>query len=562
MECMRSRQLIAYMDNELSELQSRQLEQHLESCMYCQERLRQLMDQIDDFDDTAGDASPDEAFKQRILDKVVPYAEASQPPPAEKRQITRKQMDWKGRSIDIMKKMSIAVAGLTIAVTLGTFVSPTFADYVKSLFNTEKADPGIKQAVEKGLAQPLDLKATDQGITLTVKEILADTMRIAVVCEAKDQDGKPIDLDEDSDITFVIKDKKGTPLIDPKEGGWKYGKVGDYIMIERELTEVIIGEKELPDELVVQIDIAEITGKKGKWVVNVPVDMAKAKTATKTVAINKQYTTPQGLVIDLQRADFSPSATLLTLETKLTPEMQAQKKEIIKKNGLKEDIKKGEPFMPYVLGQNIQNYQIAYELVDEEGKVVAAWDETLDEERSIEKNRIINGIHGRGKGSVTKWYHSFVPMTDKKKLTFKLHSVFSNDLSGISIKINPEDLKKQAIVTETNDNHIALKNLKLTEETFGKNKVKVGYIDIEATLAKDVVEAQYWRAKDETGKEYEVSLDRKSTTIKDGKMSFTGQLMIDNLENQPKELTLSIGTLTKQHRDVNWEVPIEISGQK
>ncbi|WP_289137786.1 DUF4179 domain-containing protein [uncultured Brevibacillus sp.] len=209
MECMRSRQLITYLDNQLSIIQSRQLEQHLENCMFCQEQLAQLIDQIDDFDDTVGYASPDDEFKQKIIDKIVPCAQVSQPPFADMRQITRKQMDWKGRSIDIMKKMSIAVAGLTIAVTLGTFVSPTFANYVKSLFNTENADPGMKQAVEKGLVKPLDLKVTDQNITLTVKEVLADTMRIAVVCEARDQDGKPIDLDEDSDIDFSSRTRWG-----------------------------------------------------------------------------------------------------------------------------------------------------------------------------------------------------------------------------------------------------------------------------------------------------------------------------------------------------------------
>ncbi|WP_289137788.1 hypothetical protein [uncultured Brevibacillus sp.] len=86
------------------------------------------------------------------------------------------------------------------------------------------------------------------------------------------------------------------------------------------------------------------------------------------------------MVIDLQRADFSPSATLLTLQTKLTPE--------------------GEPFMPYWLGQKVQSYDIAYELVDKNGKVVAAWDDLPERELSIEKNVIINGIHGSREDSV------------------------------------------------------------------------------------------------------------------------------------------------------------------
>ncbi|WP_289137787.1 hypothetical protein [uncultured Brevibacillus sp.] len=81
-------------------------------------------------------------------------------------------------------------------------------------------------------------------------------------------------------------------MIDPNEGGWTFGKTGDYLIIERELTEVITGEIQLPDELAVQIGITKILGKEGNWVINVPVDMAKAKMATKIVAINMQYTSP------------------------------------------------------------------------------------------------------------------------------------------------------------------------------------------------------------------------------------------------------------------------------
>ncbi|MFM1654034.1 DUF4179 domain-containing protein [Brevibacillus sp. B_LB10_24] len=556
MKCNKSKQLIDYMENGLSTSESSRLEKHLEDCPDCQEQWEQLMDHMDDFEfgiDLPGQEVPGETFKQGILARVDPYVPISEMKTIRPHKKPPKTINWKKRSVVIVKKMSIVAAGLTIAVTLGTFVSPSFAAYVKSLFNTmEKADPGMKQAVVQGLVQPLDLKATDQGITVTVKEVLADTMRIAIICDARDSEGKMIDLSEDSDIQFVITDKAGTQLFDPKEMGWNFGKSGDYLMANRELTEVITGEKTLPDELVVQVSSTEITGKKGNWQVSVPVDMAKAKTATKSVAINKQYTSPQGLIIDLKRADFSPSATLLTLETKLTPEVQAQKKELIDKN---------ESTQPYWFAHEIQGYEMAYELVDEAGNVVAAWDDLPVKELSIMKNEINNGRYGRENESGTTWWHSFVPMTDKQKLTFKLHSIYTKELSGINIKINANDLKNKPIDIEAKDNHFTLKNMRLTERTYGPNTMKVGLIDIEGTLAHDIVQTKFWTAKDETGKEYQVSLNEK-TTAKDGKIHISGELVIKNLEVQPNELTFSIGILTKQHRDVNWEVPIEISQQK
>ena len=47
------------------------------------------------------------------------------------------QKNWKKRSVDIVKKTTIAVAGLAVIVTLGTAVSPTFASYVSgAVFDT------------------------------------------------------------------------------------------------------------------------------------------------------------------------------------------------------------------------------------------------------------------------------------------------------------------------------------------------------------------------------------------------------------------------------------------
>ncbi|WP_410594110.1 DUF4179 domain-containing protein, partial [Bacillus sp. SIMBA_074] len=73
-------------------------------------------------------------------------------------------------------------------------------------------DPGIKKAAQNGFAKKVQASATDQGITLTVKEVMADPLRISMVASLTDQNGKPLDIfwqnmfdSKDQDPIFTIK---------------------------------------------------------------------------------------------------------------------------------------------------------------------------------------------------------------------------------------------------------------------------------------------------------------------------------------------------------------------
>ncbi len=572
MKCVRADRLAAELNRDLSPFEARRWERHLESCADCRNEMERLLTSLDDFDPVLEEVQPDDRFTQAVLDRLDPYVPGEQPQAAETPDSAPKRIDWKKRSVDILKKVTIVAAGLAVAISLGTFVSPTFADYVKSIFSSSKdVDQGIKEAVKQGFAKQLNLDVTDQGITLRIKEVLADTLRIAVMCEAVDQNGNKVDFDmlkpgeqKNRLQEFALKDKNGTALFKPEEGGWTMSKEGDYMMIRQELTELTATGKELPDELTAEVHWAKLDGKEGSWKLTVPVDMAEAKRATKSIAINRQYTSPQGLKIDFKKVDFAPSAALLSLETRLTPEVRERQKQIIKKNGLAEDIQPGEPFLPFQLGRAIQAYNIAYELVDEQGKVVAAKDDGLQiyENLSIEKNTIVNGIAGRGTEESMQLWHTFAPMSGDRKLTFRLHSVYTNELADFSAKLKPAQLQQKPVQAEDQGNRLTFSNFVMktdpAEAKIGNRLVsgKGGVIEVRAELAKDVVELGTWQVKDETGKEYEAMLQKTSTRNQDGTVSQQGVLVIPQLEQEPKELTVTYKTVKKQHRDVKWEVPL------
>lgn len=573
MKCVRADRLAAELNRDLSPFEARQLERHLESCADCRNEMERLLTSLDDFDPALEEVQPDDGFTQAILDRLDPYVPGEQPQAAETPDSASQRIDWKKRSVDILKKVTIVVAGLAVAISLGTFVSPTFADYVKSIFSSSKdVDQGIKEAVKQGFVKQLDLNVTDQGVTLRIKEVLADTLRIAVMCEAVDQNGNKIDFDmlkpgeqKNRLQDFVLKDKNGTPLFKPEEGGWTIKKEGDYMMIRQELTELTAKGRALPDELTAEVHWAKLDGKEGSWKLTVPIDMAEAKQATKTVAVNQHYTSPQGLKIDFKKVDFAPSATLLSLETQLIPEARERQKQIMKQNGLAEEMNPGAGgFQSFQLKQAIREYKIAYELVDEQGKVVAAQDDGMlrDRDLSIDKNTIVNGITGTGTDEAMQLWHTFVPMSGDRKLTFRLHSVYTNELADFSAKLKPAQLQQKPVQAEDQGNRLTFSNFVMkkdpAETKIGNQSVSGtgGVIELQAELAKDVVALDIWQVKDETGKEYDAMLQKTSTRNPDGTVSQQGVLVIPQLEKEPKELTVTYKAVQKQHRDVKWEVPI------
>lgn len=68
---------------------------------------------------------------------------------------------------------------ISCALLLTISVSPTFAAYVKSLFNG--SDKELQYAAQEGFSQKVNASVTDRGYTLEIEEILADPMRIVAV---------------------------------------------------------------------------------------------------------------------------------------------------------------------------------------------------------------------------------------------------------------------------------------------------------------------------------------------------------------------------------------------
>ncbi|AWX53964.1 DUF4179 domain-containing protein [Brevibacillus brevis] len=553
MTCFMFNQWKLYENGELSPSESKGLEQHAEQCPQCQRKLQEWVDHMLEEEFSAYPEVPvPDTFTDEVMSKLFEAVPARTARKHSSR--TRRQRGW-----DIVKKTGLVVAGLTALVVTGTVVSPTFANYVNSLFQIEK-DAGMRNAVHKGFAQKLNQKITDQGITFEAKELMVDSMRIAVIYDMYDQNGKQIDLDEHF-LDSQLIDPTGKDLISENDG-IIMAKHGNYFIAKLALNDIFESSDTTPDQLVLKIEQTEIAGKEGKWELEFPIDMKKVKEATKIANFHDaKYESPQGLVMELKKIEFSPSATRVLMETTYTTaaeEARNQQVETYKKN---QEQGKTIGIKPEFLADSLSGNDIAYEITNEQGEVVAAWDMDLDKGIRNRKNVLhVSGTVAEPEGDKMKWWQTFAPIQGEQKLTFQLKKIYERKLAYPQMELVPAELVKQKETVKDEVGNTFTFSSFVLEPANGEKKPKAqAVITVEGTLGKNVVRTGFWFVKDENGKVYHSYLsETESIRDKDGHVNFKGKLEIPGMEQEPKKLTVSYADYTVEHRNVKWEVPIEI----
>lgn len=576
MNCLTQRQLIAYMEDRLSPVSKRNVESHLDHCTHCQHQLEQWIDELHQTEETMWEDSLSANMDQKIIRVLSPHpvrvlnpATPSHQPPA-----------WKQRSITIMKRMTIAAAALAIIVSGGMLVSPTFSSYVNAAFTNnpigkadpvapvtnsflqELADKGIAKAAKNGFAQSVNVSATDQGLTFTVHEVVADPLRISIAASLKDKNGKALDSFMSEMVSrstreplIIIKDKQGNILTPSEEKNAQYPNkpwhVSMYeigvMTLDRELRSYFDDVNKVPDELIVEFNIKQLDDIKGNWKLSVPVDMKKAKAAMRTHEINKAYTTPQGLKLNVKQITFAPSGVEMVIDR--------------------------------TLAANEKN-AYSYELVDEKGTVVAAWDSTSIIREASKRNNLINDVkwdHTQSTESGARDFHYFYPIDESQNLTFKLGSVYTEESAKLNAKLDTNRLEKKEVITvEDQGDQFTFKkyqkdpNAVVDVEGYdGHHRVNddgtttklEGYhLAFEATLSPDAAAMgpyQYWTITDETGKKYEdIEYLIDKTEYENDRAIFGGTIFLENLTTLPKQLIISSEKRMVEHKNVEWEVPI------
>lgn len=583
MRCQKTKQLSDYLEDQLSVQERQEFEAHLENCLHCHEVLDGMVEDVYSVDTMAEEELLKEPIAGKIIERLPDYPLGILKPKTIEEAAS--QMGRKKRGLDLMKKSALALASIAAVVAMGIAVSPSFATYVTGLYasTTKNVSPtasnsiistinsldlGAKQAAHNGFAHPLSLSATDQGITLEVKEILADPLRIIIAGVTKDKDGKYLEegfQSWDGEITFRNKDGKilnafyssggkreaGSPS--PEQFNWYKRNFDDYQVLQRQLNNFFNDEHPMPDEFIVEFNVTEIKCRqngvltrtiKGNWNFKIPVDMKKAKNATKTVKINQQYTTPQGTTFAIKEMKFAPSGTLLVTETNI-------------KNSLDRDM-------------------YSFQILDEKGAVAASWDDVRsaypdgNNGYTLGKNviRFASDIQYNTKNETT-FFTVFSSLDQTEKYTLRFGEINKQEKTNFKTpKLTLESLAEKPVTVEQNGSTITFGKAELKKDKFGDEEV---VIDIKGILGKDIVEVEGWEAVDEHGVERGMDFSGKNSKDDKGNVVMDGKLSMDTAEfkikpgksvaappdKEIKELTIQYLYQRKIQPDVSWEVPLQ-----
>ncbi|MDC0764452.1 DUF4179 domain-containing protein [Brevibacillus sp. AG] len=564
MTCLDKFMLNAYLEDKLSLRMQQNIQRHLETCGSCQSKFEQYLDELDNSDDEAEDVWQTGATIQNVMDKLPAYP-MNVLKPIQKKPV---QINWKKRSVDIVKKTTIAVAGLAMVVTFGTAVSPTFANYMNgiyasinpsevtvtkgpynakqavNLFDKKQTDIGVKKAAENGFVQPLDMKVTDQGLTMEINAVAADPLRIMILGSVKDSSGKKIPSFWKDQFTIItgdtvnefrevrLKDKNGkviTNLDDKSElMRWLPLPNGENFAYEARMNAYFNEANPMPDELILEMRVKRLTDTKGTWNFDIPIDMRPAKAAMKTVALNKELKTPTGATVELKEARFVPTATQL-------------------------EFSNSHPNEKVVEG-------FRYELIDEKGTVVGKWDDMIDSDEWNHDLNIISMSHGASTDFTEKWQpstrfvHTYMPLDPAKNLTMKLDAVYTGEKVSYQTKLSLTEPEKNPKKVDIAGNQITFKPIIMEED----EENTLFDIPLEAILAKDIVGLpERWTVKDENGNDASIAWLRvNKKENQDGTIKLEGKLDVLFDKKDVKEVTVVLDHVIKENK-VDWEVPIK-----
>lgn len=567
MKCLDKGQIALYLYDLLEPEEAAVMATHLEECRHCQLKLKVELDELEDPEQSLSTDEPSEAVIHDIMASLPPYP--IHVLKRSERQQIQKKINWKQRSLDIVKKATIAVAGMAAVVYFGTLTSPSFATYVNdlyaatiksqpeqtknSLFAAEAAkNPLIQRGLQEGYNQKLDLEAVDSGMTLEVKEIMADTKDVRIIFGFKDKNGKSLEKlhlkfpDEAKEkqneaYEFKITDEDGNVLETYKMPHVRYeemvssGDKGEYMMVSRPISTYFTDVNKIPDKLNVELTIKKLGETDGNWSVTIPVDISKAKKDTKIIPINEDYTAPSGKVLDLKQVMVTPEQTEFVIEST---------------GG-------GSP------------ESLTYEVVDDKGAVLAAWSnldlmtDFADQPNPFFKN-VSSEYFVRETDDKIVYFLTFHSLPADQNLTFRVGNNYDLVSTDFEQKLSLDALKTAPVTIEYEGSTLTFSNLaseaitKTNPFTSEQRKMLRTTIELEAALAPGVAFLDDFESEDDKGNSNNFHFIGSTTKDKNDHFIMKGILQ-DDMDEMPKELTFMIEEQVNAKKDMDWSVAIPLN---
>ncbi|MHC0039502.1 DUF4179 domain-containing protein [Pseudoneobacillus sp. C159] len=207
------------------------------------------------------------------------------------------------------------IAAAAILITAGSgYKSPTMADVLSKvpvvgvIYEDVSADFGLKEAREKGLTQGYQQTVTDKDIEMTIKDVYYDGRAFSIGFRLVNH-GKEVWGDDLKGIFSMDFDAKGFKL-GQRMASTSMEKVGENVF---EGVTIIEADR-FKKEFVLELEVNEIDGKKGRWDFNIPVTSEFLQGSIHTFAPHYK-TKALDAEITVKELTFTPSGIRLVTET-------------------------------------------------------------------------------------------------------------------------------------------------------------------------------------------------------------------------------------------------------
>lgn len=537
MKCWAADKLSQYVDHMLDNKETSEVDSHLITCSKCKEIVEAYQNEASFLKDTLQTPELPPNFTDLVLGELEPY---------ESKVIRTNRTPW--------KKLTLSAAGIVLVLGLSSTFHSGFAEWLGGLFTTQQVDEGLRRAADTGFVERVNQEVKDQGLTLKVEDVIADSSRIALSYQVLDESGKAQDTYLNlGEAEIYAKDEQGNRL-DNVGMGWSHGN--EYGLIEFSLQ-----ERHQLEKFTLTLAVKELKGVKGNWNLEFPVDLTASLKATQTIPLDHASHSLHGVEIEMKEARFAPSTTEIVYETSFSKEELAQIKKEIKgfeKTFGKDVVKR--------LGRQYDT-SIQYRIKDSTNETIASHNTFADHQGHKSDNGMIQ-LSGQNKMQLghISWVDSFVPQKAESDLQLIVDGVMKTVPSDFSIKIKPKDIAKNPVSFEYEGNYVKIhKARKQNEYSLEKSlppisKETMFMIQMEGGKEQLASDPGVWLAVDNNGKVYETSMSGSILDEKDefGRYKTTIELTINDIEEVPEELTLHLVSVTRYVKvDEQWEVKLK-----
>lgn len=544
MKCLTFEQMMAYLDGEVPLQERQQMDSHLAACSACRTALESCMSNFAAFD-SLGDAPPlPDSFTNEIMAAISSKAAENKTEPKLKTIDLILNTCWRG---SMKKKMVVTAAGLAIAISIGTYTSPTFASYVQSLLNlqAETKDQDIVFKVKNASISPNQLVVEYEFLKNGIRLSDDDTFKpFSFSMDDSLRDFHGYDQKDSSENDVYVTDEQGNKLIDRSRidaTGQRTSNTGIQSLIRINL----MGEtfKKLPEKIVLHIEINKVAGKEGKWHLTAPINVKELKEKSRLVITDKNFTFPNGTILNLKGWQSVNSVSSIFAD-----------------------------FVDPKLGW-VNEYgptKFGFQVTNKQGEAVAVYDPAgLQDVNFVGNNLTLAESMADTLG------FQFKRFKEDDDYTFELTSFHSYDKLGLDLNLDPQAIAKKPLVKDLGEG----KTLKITKIELktddGPKEVPVRqfnsipdaleiapvqdkgiFIEVEGRLDKETVDLTNWKVKvDNQEKEWVVWDPTRLKQDENGHYKFRKVIIIRDVEKMPKNITLESAAVHKKAA-IDWKVPL------